>query len=182
MNRRFQCAFVVVIASLVDGCATLVGVEPIGYGRDGDDTPSGVSGDANVGLQDDGGITDGASFLDVVVGSDGKSCDSDGDGFLSPECGGDDCDDTDPRVHPGADFIDDPPPPGRNGDWNCDGIVTTRYQESILCTSLSSSECPLHQGFVTAAACGESAVFQLCYVTQNVCSVKIEGSRKQGCR
>jgi len=42
--------------------------------------------------------------------------DMDGDGFTPEECGGLDCDDFDPSVHPGADD-----PPGDGIDWDCDG-------------------------------------------------------------
>lgn len=41
----------------------------------------------------------------VAVGDDDDTpceTDADGDGYLAPDCGGDDCDDQDPAVHPGA--------------------------------------------------------------------------------
>ncbi len=42
-------------------------------------------------------------------------CDDDEDGYLDPSCGGEDCDDEDPLVHPGAEEICD----GKDSD--CDG-------------------------------------------------------------
>ena len=48
---------------------------------------------------------------------DGDACDVDGDGVLHPACGGRDCDDEDPTVHPGAtDAMDEQ-------DRNCDGFT-----------------------------------------------------------
>lgn len=42
--------------------------------------------------------------------------DEDGDGYVSTDAGGDDCDDTDMDIHPDADEI-----PGDGVDSNCDG-------------------------------------------------------------
>ena len=43
--------------------------------------------------------------------------DADGDGFISSDTGGDDCDDTNPDIHPGAEEVCD------SVDNNCDGQV-----------------------------------------------------------
>ena len=43
--------------------------------------------------------------------------DLDGDGYFDPAHGGDDCDDTDPTVHPGASELCD------GVDTNCDGVI-----------------------------------------------------------
>jgi len=52
-----------------------------------------------------------------VVISTPAICDQDGDGALIPECGGEDCDDTDPNVHPDADEV------CNEVDDDCDGAV-----------------------------------------------------------
>jgi formylglycine-generating enzyme required for sulfatase activity len=49
------------------------------------------------------------------AGSDARVCDADGDGHLSNECGGEDCDDARADVHPGATDICD------GDDNDCDG-------------------------------------------------------------
>ncbi len=53
---------------------------------------------------DDAGAHDAstADGTDGAIGADAGSCDSDGDGALATLCGGDDCDDGDADVHPGA--------------------------------------------------------------------------------
>jgi hypothetical protein len=43
--------------------------------------------------------------------------DADMDGYIDQQVGGDDCDDADPNVHPGA-----PDKPGDGKDSNCDGV------------------------------------------------------------
>ena len=104
------------------------------YGDDVDQNCDGADGDAND-LDNDGVPNDsdcepddaevhsGAddSYGDGVDqncdGSDGV--DTDGDGFASIESGGDDCNDTDMSIHPGADDPDDAV------DQDCDGFART---------------------------------------------------------
>lgn len=45
------------------------------------------------------------------------SCDYDGDGYEAPGCGGDDCDDSDAGVNPGAEEV-----PADGQDQDCDGL------------------------------------------------------------
>ena len=59
---------------------------------------------------------DSASTTPVPLYGVSYTVDADGDGFLSEDSGGDDCDDTDPDVHPGADD-----PAGDGVDADCDG-------------------------------------------------------------
>jgi hypothetical protein len=58
-------------------------------------------------------IDDRAS--DDAKGPDGSSCDADDDGHMAMSCGGDDCDDENPDVYPGAVEACD------GVDENCDG-------------------------------------------------------------
>src|SRR6516162_9579868 len=75
----------------------------------------------------DGGSTDAATEeaptakLEGGLPPIGSLCDRDGDGFraMGSPCHGNDCDDDDPRAHPGASFLYDPPTEATLGDWNC---------------------------------------------------------------
>lgn len=162
---------VAVVAGALSACATIADVEPIEYQSTGNDAAS-----------DD--VPDRDATADAATTPDAPSCDTDGDGDGVPSeaCGGADCDDTDPRVNPNADFVDEPPPAGKNGDWNCDGVVTKQFDENLDCSTFTPDECPTHVGFVTKAACGELFNSVACYVSQGACIAKVEGLRKQGCK
>ena len=58
--------------------------------------------------------------------------DSDGDGYLDETCGGDDCNDADPQVYPGASEACGPEGTGNGIDDNCDGWVDEGCQYEIL--------------------------------------------------
>jgi len=65
-----------------------------------------------VGESVDEALDEAATSLELC-----SSCDADGDGWLSTACGGEDCDDNDPTVFPGAEEI------WYDGiDQNCDGL------------------------------------------------------------
>jgi len=87
--------------------------------------------------------TDGDSLGNPATTSvETGSCDVDGDGYLPLSCGGLDCDDTNPGIHPGADELCE------NGtDENCNGSYSegcpSRYfscmAESLLATQQTLS-------------------------------------------
>jgi hypothetical protein len=59
--------------------------------------------------------------------------DSDGDGYVGIGAGGNDCDDTDPTIHPGA-----PEDPDRAVDRDCDGWTSpTSGLSPVGCSSQS---------------------------------------------
>ncbi|MBX3246739.1 MAG: putative metal-binding motif-containing protein [Myxococcales bacterium] len=88
--------------------------------------------------------------------------DADGDGYTSARCGGDDCDDADPSIHPGAVEVCDPlhvdedcdPSTfaGPEGDLDADGHISSRccnFQPSgaLLCGDDCDDEDPaIHPG------------------------------------
>lgn len=124
-------------------------------------------------------------------------CDCDGDGFTTddaaacPDTGGrprGDCDDLDPRAHPDAGFVKDPPTPDTLGDWNCDGKVNGQYGVGANCADYSGltsiGTCPSVQGFVGNPRCGELTAYVFCKASGLSCvqdTAKTE-ERTQGCR
>lgn len=175
MKRSGRGAAAVLAAGALPifACAAIADVEPIAYQSANQDAAS-----------------DGAPGADTSVsappdaGDDALLCndDEDGDGVTSEACGGADCDDTDPLTHPGADFVDVTPPAGKNGDWNCDGVVTKQFSENLDCSSFTADECATHLGYTTKATCGDLLTFVACFVSQGACLARVEGLRKQGCK
>jgi len=102
-------------------------------------------GSCGVVCADDEGCVDGG-----CVWVDPARCDQDGDLHYSdiPECGGDDCDDNDPNVHPGAPEVCGPK------DDNCDGTIdedpaaTDSCNDNNCCTD---DMCVRGQGCVNLA-------------------------------
>lgn len=171
MHRRSLMLVPLFGAIFVASCALVADVEPIEYRATERDAAGAV---------DATGI-DGGNDQDGGHGA--TSCDQDGDGWPSKACGGTDCDDTDPRVHPGADFSDAVPPKGSNGDWNCDGQVTKKIPDNQSCSSFDK-DCDLHSGFATVVACGETAKSTTCvYSGLTKACVELPGAeQKQSCR
>jgi hypothetical protein len=66
--------------------------------------------------RDGDGVADQLDACPDVAGRDGAGCDQDGDGHRSRAAGGRDCDDANPKVHPGARSI-----AGNGVDEDCDG-------------------------------------------------------------
>lgn len=174
MHRRLFLILPLFVALSVASCALIADVDPIEYRKaehDGADAA------------DDADVTGDDASHDQGGNHDATSCDEDGDGVPSEACGGADCDDTDPRVHPGADFSDAVPPEGRNGDWNCDGRVTKKITENLDCPSFDK-DCDRYSGFTTEVPCGETASSITCFysgITKKCAN--IPGTKqKQSCR
>ncbi|HSQ67931.1 MAG TPA: hypothetical protein VLM85_32195 [Polyangiaceae bacterium] len=123
--------------------------------------------------------TSGADAADAAADAAGDSpdpCDKDGDGYKALSCGGNDCNDDDPRVNPGAGFRTDVPDSGPiPGDWNCDGTVELQYV-TVTCGATSCNA----QGFDAPTSCGTTGQFVVC--TGVLCPAVDAGTRTQGCR
>ncbi len=92
-------------------------------------------------------------------------------------CGGNDCNDHDPRVNPDAGMTFDQPDAFPSGDWNCDGTVDFAYP--ILSCTLNLVNCNAGAGFTTFVGCGSSGSWDDC---SGLCNKTDAGARTQGCR
>ena len=118
------------------------------------------------------------------------TCDCDKDGYDRPNCGdgqGKDCNDNDPRVHPGASFSTTVPTAGFNGDWNCDGKVETLYATKVSCAdhAVSLGNCSQYTGFSADVGCGQRSEFVGCAAPVLgilFCSAQPAVQVTQGCR
>ncbi len=128
----------------------------------------------------DGGPTPEAGGGDAGDGGP-DPCDRDQDGHRAntQACGGDDCNDNDARIHPGAGFVHDVPDAALLGDWNCDGTVDKEYP-AVSCSQISTN-CGSAMGFVIDPGCGETGAFVQCTGTI-ACTGADAGTRVQGCK
>ena len=126
------------------------------------------------------------SGTDVIVvsdagdaGAEANPCDMDNDGYEAEggACGGNDCNDNDPRVNPGQkNFLTDVPDAFPWGDWNCDGNAEKEWP--LVACGLTSCNA---QTFTTNTGCGITNPFVTC-TTPVTCAAVDAGTRTQGCR
>jgi len=112
-------------------------------------------------------------------------CDCDKDGFKSQKdgCGGDDCDDQDPRANPGANFRKDTATTDTKGDWNCNG-ATERLIKSVgvSCGGVGDF-CPSgREGLKDDLPCGLSGLYVVCKQSALGCGQVDSGVVTQECR
>ncbi len=119
-------------------------------------------------------------------------CDCDGDGFADVACGADagtlkpgDCDDLDPLRFPGQGFVMDPPPPGHDGDWNCDGIEEVLPAMPPACTRPPNVCLVGERGFSGRGRCGEVEDLRECGhdpLQPSGCGPLLVGQARRPCR
>lgn len=90
-----------------------------------------------------------------------KSCDCDGDGALSADCSGEDCNDHDENVKPGqTDFFLEASP-GHGFDYDCSTEIEYEARIELTCDPLACDE--VTQAFIGTPACGtENAAWGRC--------------------
>lgn len=158
----------------------------------GDDTGTGGDGASSSGGSDSGlsdvGIVDAVNDYVFEAAPDAPVCDKDQDKDPEPgaTCGGNDCDDNDPRAYTGEpDFLTLAPTPVTKGDWDCNGVVETEYATSFSCGALNTGACAGASGFKDTPGCGaQSANFITCKVNLAglLCIVDTTATKYQGCK
>ncbi|MFH1811540.1 MAG: MopE-related protein [Pseudomonadota bacterium] len=111
--------------TLLLGCGQPAYEIPDGSGGRSDAAPRDLNSGSDAENLDAGPLADSAGTPDAAPGQDSvpAGCDDDRDTFLDTSCGGLDCDDDDPAVHPGADelcsFVDENCINGNNEGLDC---------------------------------------------------------------
>lgn len=104
--------------------------------------------------------------------------DADGDGYLAVECGGLDCDDSNPAVNPGAGFSTEAytdPGGTTTFDWDCSGIIEAYYTHLSTggCYPMAAAGTCSGSGWIdgaTVPACGVEATYRQCtFVSSTMC-------------
>lgn len=181
----------------------VAGVDSVDAGQDGGPGPADADlWDARMIEVEGIKRTDATGLVDPASCGAHTQCDCDEDGFASLDCPVDagsllsargtplqpgDCDDLDPLRYPGQSYVADSPPPGRNGDWNCDG-VEEHWRESQVrgaCIQADRSCRVGFQGFMGRVACGalgDLAECQLAPQNPEGCGPVLVGIARQPCR
>ena len=126
-----------------------------GSGADAGDDAGGRAGTATGGA---GTATGGAGMATggagAATGGAGGCdlCDCDGDGALSVDCDGDDCNDDDAKVKPGQSeyFLD--ASPGHGFDFDCSTTIEYERPIELTCNALGCDE--VTQAFIGTPTCG----------------------------
>jgi hypothetical protein len=115
---------------------------------------------------------------------DAPACDQDQDTYTAiGTCGGMDCDDDDPRAHPGQTYLTAlPRATTMYGDWNCNHIVEKLFPTKVDCSTAIGS-CDQVSGFTDDPPCGTAGTFVQC-MTMNVifCVVGASSMQLQACK
>jgi hypothetical protein len=164
---------------------------------------NGTSGSSDSQGTDTTAPTDGQAFADAsstvgdtdvadAAGAEDTGrelCDRDEDGSESEACGGEDCDDNDPDVHPEQTRYFVTPNESVGFDYNCSGPIERDPSEPSLSCSLELAQCdPTAQGFMgeTLPECGKQGDWGQCAQVQVVglpgmCSAQKLETRRAGC-
>ncbi len=184
MSRRAALIWIAILVGAAFACSS---------SYSGEEAPATATPDDAGGTTPDSAApADAASDADVAIdaGSDAPAdpCDQDRDGFraATASCGGDDCDDSDSRAHPGDGGFVAAAPGASNGDWNCNGAVERQFASNVTCSDFVPfpGPCSGHAGFTGDPACGAKGTFVTCTYPGNgsACANGVTEMRAQGCR
>lgn len=114
-------------------------------------------------------------------------CDCDKDTFKSKAdaCGGNDCDDDDPRANPSANFRSDLATKDTKGDWNCNGVPERLHGVvGANCASVALESCPSGKaGLKYDIPCGATGEYIVCKNNGLSLCVEVDGGfATQECR
>lgn len=179
----------VALAALVVGCSF---PDPsFEVARDDVSTDAAEETTVEVGPEDAADTAEADTLEDVVDVAEVDTrvddpCDVDRDGYRAKggSCGGNDCDDGDPRANPGvASFVTfDATGKSHGGDWNCNGTIERQLPINVSCGLLGGATCSATKGFTGSPVCGTSGKYVQCVTSGALC---VEGTTKteiQGCR
>jgi hypothetical protein len=147
--------------ALFPGCFLIVGDLPPPLPED--EAAAGATDSAGGGSSGAPASAGGSAGSPGSAGATSNACDRDADGHdAEGACGGDDCDDQNPDVHPeqskhfGARSSVD-------YDYDCDGKQEQEQMKAIICSELPIGDCTTEEGFLdTLPACGEPGVWGRC--------------------
>jgi hypothetical protein len=135
-------------------------------------------GDASVPVDSGSDVVTTNDAGSDAVGDEPDPCDMDHDGYKAMgTCGGNDCNDNDPRANPGVkNYVYDEPDAAPFGDWNCDGKVDMQYKAAACAATTCNSE-----GYANTqgSGCGITNPYVTC--TGTLCAAVDAGTRTQGC-
>jgi hypothetical protein len=126
------------------------------------------SGSGGASASSSSGRAGGASVSSAgsSSGGTGGCCDCDGDGYRSQAlCGGDDCDDFNPLVHPGQTMYFAAPSgdPNVGFDYDCSGAPNPEFPTPVDCNLLLTGNCDAGVGFLNAVPpCGDAGEWGTC--------------------
>ena len=146
-------------------CEVVLGdLPPVREPPDGGGT--GGAGSTRSGTSSTPSSTSSASSASSSGTGGGPCCDCDHDGYPSKAlCGGDDCDDADPVVHPGQTmyFATPSPNPNVGFDYDCSGTPDPEYPSPLHCNALMGVNCDAGVGFLNAVPpCGATGSWGSC--------------------
>lgn len=158
-----------------------------GFGGGAASAGTGGAGGSGGGAAASGGAGGNVASGGAGTGGQGGCCDCDGDKQLAVGlCGGDDCDDGDPKVYKDEPVYYDVPN-AHGFDWDCSGAAELNPTLNIAvdCSKLLGLDCNPSTGFLgtTVPMCGDAGKWGTCVKKLGSCMEQvIESNKKMTCK